>query len=106
MSFRVSCVIHLIGYYPDVILQFRGNDLDSRAHFRSKSFQRFIYFNKNQHFVLMASSRENVRVFSSEWCDSRNWKYLNDADGFIQFRDMIRVLDLISVPKHSRDSYI
>ena len=37
---------------------------------------------------------------------SRLWIYVNDADGFIQFRVMIRILDLISVPKHSRDSFI
>ena len=30
----------------------------------------------------------------------------NDADGFLQFRVLIRVLELISVPNHSRDSFI
>ena len=32
--------------------------------------------------------------------------YLYDADGFLQFRVLIRVLVLISVPNHSKDSFI
>ena len=35
-----------------------------------------------------------------------NWIYLNDADDFLQFPILIRILDLISVPKHTRDSFI
>ena len=35
-----------------------------------------------------------------------NWTYLYDADGFLQFRVLIRVLELISVPNESRDSFI
>ena len=35
-----------------------------------------------------------------------NWTYLADADGFLQFRVLIRVLELISVPNESRDSFI
>ena len=31
---------------------------------------------------------------------------LYDADGFLQFRVLIRVLELISRPNHSRDSFI
>ena len=38
-------------------------------------------------------------------CSSLNWTYLYDADGFLQFRVFIRVLELISVPNHSRDSF-
>ena len=30
-----------------------GFDSASRAHYRSESVMRFIYFNKNKHFVLM-----------------------------------------------------
>ena len=37
---------------------------------------------------------------------SLNWTYLFDADGFLQFRVFIRVLELISVPNESRDSII
>ena len=39
-------------------------------------------------------------------CNSLNWTYLYDADGFLQFRVLIRVLELISVPNESRDSFI
>ena len=35
-----------------------------------------------------------------------NWIYLNDADDYLQFPILIRILDLISVPNHSRDSFI
>ena len=38
--------------------------------------------------------------------NSLNWTYLYDADGFLQFRVLIRVLELISVPNESRDSFI
>ena len=47
-----------------------------------------------------------VSVLSSQWCNSLNWIFLNDADVFLQFPILIRILELISVPKHSRDSYI
>ena len=33
-----------------------------------------------------------------------NWTYLDDADGFLQFRVLIRYLELISVPNQSKDS--
>ena len=46
----------------------------------------------------LSSWKEIVSVLSSEWCISRIWIYLNDADGFLQFRVMIRILELISVP--------
>ena len=50
--------------------------------------------------------REIVSVLSSQWCNSHNWIYLNDADVFLEFPILIRILELISVPKHSRDSFI
>ena len=34
------------------------------------------------------------------------WTYLDDADGFLHFRVMIRYLELISVPNQSKDSII
>ena len=34
---------------------------------------------------------------------SLNWTYLYDADGFLQFRVLIRYLELISVPNQSKD---
>ena len=48
-------------------------------------------------------------IVSVDWsflCNSHNWTYLYDADGFLQFRVLIRVLELICVPNHSRDSFI
>ena len=50
--------------------------------------------------------REIVSVHWSLWCNSLNWTYHYDADGFLQFRVLIRVLELISVPNESRDSFI
>ena len=38
-------------YDADGFLLFRGFDSGSRAHFRSESFQRFIYSNKIENFV-------------------------------------------------------
>ena len=49
---------------------------------------------------------EIVIVLSSQWCYSLKWIYLNDADGFLQFQILIRILELISVLNHSRDSFI
>ena len=37
---------------------------------------------------------------------SLNYIYLYDADAFFQFSILIRILDLISDPNQSRDSYI
>ena len=48
----------------------------------------------------------HIRVHSILWCNSLNWTYLYDADGFLQFRGLIRVLEPISVPNESRDSFI
>ena len=47
-----------------------------------------------------------MRVISNLWYNSLNWSYLYDADGFFQFRGLIRILELISIPNHSRDSFI
>ena len=48
-------IIHLIGHFFIVQMDSLnlGFDSGSRAHFRSESFQRFFYFNKIQHFVLV-----------------------------------------------------
>ena len=55
MSFRVSGVIHIIGYIlmMQMFSSISDFDSDSRAHFRSETFQRFIHFYNIQHFVLM-----------------------------------------------------
>ena len=50
--------------------------------------------------------REIVSVHLSQWCNSLNWTYLYDAGGFLQFRDLIRVLELISAMNQSKDSFI
>ena len=57
-------------------------------------------------FHTLSSWREIDSVHWSQWCNSLNWTYLYDADGFLQFRVLIRVLEIISVPNHSRDSFI
>ena len=49
---------------------------------------------------------EIVSVHWSQWCNSHIWIYLNDADVFLQFQILIRILELISVLNHSRDSFI
>ena len=54
----------------------------------------------------LSSWREIVRVHWSQWCSSLNWTYLYEADGFLQFPVLIRVIELISVLNHSRDSFI
>ena len=52
------------------------------------------------------SWKDCVDVNWSQWHRSLNWTYLYDADVFLQFRVMIRILELISVPNLSRDSFI
>ena len=68
-------------------LSISGFDSGSGAHFHSESVQRFIYCNKIEH---LHSWKECVR----------------DADGFFQFRVLIRVQELISIRNQSRDSFI
>ena len=46
-----------------------------------------------------------MRVNSNSMYNSLNWPYLYDADAFYQFRVLIRILNLISIPNHSRDSF-
>ena len=47
-----------------------------------------------------------MSVNSYLWYDSLNWLNLYDADAFFQFRVLIRILELISNPNNSRDSFI
>ena len=42
----------------------------------------------------------------NSWYNSLNWSYLYDADAFFQFRALIRIIDVISIPHHSTDSSI
>ena len=57
-------------------------------------------------FNTLSIWRKIVSVHWSLWFNSLNWTYLLDADGFLQFRVLIRVRELISVPNESRDSFI
>ena len=47
-----------------------------------------------------------VRFNSNLWYNSLDWPYPYDADAFYQFRILIRILEVISTPNHSRDSFI
>ena len=78
-------------------------DSVSGAHFSPESFQRFIYF-----FRLDTLCLGDVYdgIIGKYCCTSLIWTYLYDADSFSQFRVLIRFLVLISVPNHSRDSFI
>ena len=50
--------------------------------------------------------KEGVMVNSNLWYTSHNWLNLYDADAFFQFRVLIRILEVITIPNHSRDSFI
>ena len=47
-----------------------------------------------------------MNVNSYLWYDSLNCLNLYDAEAFFQFRVLIRILDVISIPNHYRDSFI
>ena len=47
-----------------------------------------------------------MSVKTNLWYNSLNWSNLYDADAFFQFRGLIWILDVISIPNHSRDSII
>ena len=78
-------------------------DWDSRPHFRSESVQRFLCFNKIGYFV------HKRRVCKEQWelllkvnkLDISIW-----CRCFLTISNLIRILDLISDPNLSRDSYI
>ena len=46
-----------------------------------------------------------VRINSNLWDNSLNWPYLYDADAFFQFRVLIQILEVISIPNQSRDTF-
>ena len=76
---------------------------DSRPHFRPESVQRFINFNKMGYFVHKRSVCKDqwelvfpfTKLEISIWCGC-----------FLSIFVLIRILDLISDPNQSRDSYI
>ena len=47
-----------------------------------------------------------MRVNSNLSYNSLNWLNLYDADPYRQFRVLIQILEGISIPNHSRDSFI
>ena len=105
MSIGNCGVIHLIGHI--IMMQMdsfnSGLNTGSRAHLRSVSFQRFIILIK---FNTLSSCPEIVSVLWKLRCNSLNWPYHYDADGFLQFGVKIRVLEIIYVPTQSKDSFI
>ena len=80
-----------------------GFDSASRAHFLPESIQRFIYFIK---FNTLYSCKECIRAIWLKWYNSLNWTYFYNAVVFHQLWVLIRLLERISVPNHSRDSFI
>ena len=106
MSIRDIGVIHLIWTYlydADGFLQFRVLirvlELISVPNHSRDSFI-LIKFNTLSSCRRLLVSIRDIGVIHLIWT------YLYDADGFLQFRVLIRVLELISVPNHSRDSFI
>ena len=78
-----------------------GFDSVSRAHFVQNqvrdSFNSF-------RLVTLSLGDEYVGIFGNYCHNSPNWTYLYDADVFLQFRVLIRILELICVPNPSRVS--
>ena len=94
------------------------HDADDFFHFRVLIRVQELIFIRNQSrdsFILIKlntlhSWKEYVRVNSNQWDNSINWSYLYDADVFISFRVMIRVMirvqELIFIRNQSRNSFI
>ena len=90
-------------YDADVFLQFRVLiRIQELISIRYQSRDSFIVIKLNT----LHSWKEYVRVNSISWYNSLNWTYLYDADGFFQFRVLIRVQELFSIRNQSRDSFI
>ena len=68
----------------------------------NKSRDSFILFKLNT----LCSWKEYFGPNCSLWYNSTYWTYLSDADGFLQFRVLIRLLDFFFVPNQSRSSFI
>ena len=90
-------------YVADIFLQFRVFiRLLVPISFPNHSRDSLIQFKLNT----LYSSKECIRANWSKWYISLNQIYLYDVDVFLQFRVLIRLLVPISVPNHSRDSFI
>ena len=95
----LNCTYH---YGADVFNQFRVlirllESISVPIH----SGDSFILFKLNS----LYSCKECFRANWSKWYNSLIWTYLYDADVFNQFRVLIRLLEPISVPIYSRDSF-
>ena len=90
-------------YDADVFLQFRVL-IRLLVHISVPNHSRvqLILFKLNS----LYSCKECIRANWSIWYNSLNWIYLYDADVFLLFRALIRLLVPISVPNHTRDSLI
>ena len=90
-------------YDADVFLQFsiliRILDLISDP---NQSRDSYILINLN----ILSIREVFIRTNGNSCYRALNWIYLYDADVFLQFSILIRILDLISDPNQSRDSYI
>ena len=53
----------------------------------------------------LSTGEDSVTFNGSYNYKSLNWIYLYDADFFLKFLVLIRILDPISVPNQSRDSF-
>ena len=105
LSLWISVTIHLIGYIYMMQMFYSIFDFvsDFRPHFQPETAQRFINSNKIEYFV----HRRRLNFVIVNLCyHSLNWIYLYDADVFFQFSIFIRILNLISDPNQSRDSFI
>ena len=78
-------------------------DSDSRPHSDpNQSRDSFIVIKLDS----LSIREEFVRSNGNKCYHSLDWIYLYDADVFFQFSILIRILDLISDPNQSRDSFI
>ena len=90
-------------YDADVFLQFRVlSRVIELISVPNHSRDSFILIKLNSLYTW----KQCFSVNQSWWIKSLNWTYLYDADVFLQFRVLSRVIELISVPNHSRDSFI
>ena len=78
-------------------------DSVSRPHFRPNQSRDSYTLIKLDTFSI---KEEFLRSNGNYYYHSQNWMYLYDADVFFDFSILIRVLDQISDPNQSRDSYI
>ena len=90
-------------YEADVFLQFRVLiPILQPISVHNQSRDSFILIKLNA----LSTGEEFVSFKGKQCFKYLNWRYLYEADVFLQFRVLIRVLEPISVPNQSRDSFI